>query len=83
MKVSNGTKRRPGVQRKPTFFNTYMDFIESGQLFEKFPEAKGKNIVFRLQSTFAPSAQALELVEIIKRNYLVPASIGFESSELK
>lgn len=53
-----------------------MDFIESGQLFEKFPEAKGKNIVFRLQSTFAPSAQALELVEIIKRNYLVPASIG-------
>ncbi|MBP7780190.1 MAG: hypothetical protein KA045_01475 [Burkholderiaceae bacterium] len=60
-----------------------MDFIESGQLFEKFPEAKGKNIVFRLQSTFAPSAQALELVEIIKRNYLVPASIGFESSELK
>lgn len=63
--------------------NTYLDFIESGQLFQKYPQAKGKKVLFRLQSTFAPSAQALEFVEIIKRNYLAPASIGFEASELK
>ena len=63
--------------------NTYLDFIESGQLIQKYPQAKGKKIVLRLQYSFAPNAQALEFIELAKRKYLAPASIGFEASALK
>lgn len=63
--------------------NTYLDLVESGQLVGKYPEAKGKKVVFRLQTAFHPSAQAQEFIDLVKKNYLTPMAIEFEESALK
>ena len=38
--------------------NTYLGFIESGELFAKIPEAKGRSIVINLVGKFPLSEQA-------------------------
>jgi hypothetical protein len=38
--------------------NAYLRFIESGEIFKKVPDAKGRNVVIRLVGKFPLSQQA-------------------------
>lgn len=38
--------------------NTYLRFIESGEIFSKLPEAKGRNIIIKVVGKFALSEEA-------------------------
>src|SRR5262245_4401706 len=56
--------------------NDYLSAIEGGDLFKKFPEAKGRNIVIRIASKYEPNEDGeifLERVKIL----LMAAGYGF------
>lgn len=63
--------------------NAYLDFVETGQLVERYPEAKGKKVLFRLHSVEAPDKRTSEFIELVRREYLTPRSIEFVASLLK
>ncbi len=62
--------------------NSYLDFVESGQLETTYPEARGKKIVFRLHAAEHPTGEAIRFIEIVERQCLAPSEIGFEISVL-
>jgi len=44
--------------------NTYLEFIESGQLYDRYPRAKGRNVVLQVACKFPLSEQANRFVEL-------------------
>jgi hypothetical protein len=38
-------------------FNAYLAFVESGEVFEQYPDAKGRQIVFEVVFMFKPDAE--------------------------
>ncbi|WP_175811887.1 DUF6572 domain-containing protein [Burkholderia contaminans] len=53
--------------------NCYFDFVESGQIFESYPEAKGRNLRIDIVEKFAPP----ESVEyFFERTVSVAAKLG-------
>ncbi len=46
--------------------NRYLSFIESGELVEVYPDAKGKNIVIYIAVKYYPSKNCLLFIEKIK-----------------
>ena len=45
--------------------NTYLEFIESGQIYEEYPNAKGNNISISLISKYFPDPNANEFLSKI------------------
>jgi hypothetical protein len=43
--------------------NAYFEFVESGQVWESYPDARSSRIVIELISRFAPSKRAHKLLE--------------------
>ena len=42
--------------------NRYLAFVESGEILEKYPNAKDRTVVFRVVFKFAPDAVALDFL---------------------
>lgn len=42
--------------------DTYINFIESGQLYRKYPDMKGKNVKISILFKFQPNATALHFL---------------------
>jgi len=62
----------PDLQEK---MNTYLGYVESGQLVKDYPAMKGKKIAFRLHVAFPPTAREEKLIDIVKQKYLEPRDI--------
>jgi hypothetical protein len=45
--------------------NTYLEFVESGQLHAKYPCTRGKKIVFKVMGKFAFSEEARRFYQIV------------------
>jgi hypothetical protein len=45
--------------------NTYLEFVESGQLYAKYPHTRGKKIVFEVMGKFALSEEARKFYQIV------------------
>jgi hypothetical protein len=46
--------------------NTYLGFIESGELYEKYPEAKGRQIRIDIKFHYQPTLEASAFLDKIK-----------------
>jgi hypothetical protein len=42
--------------------NTYLRFIESGELVEVYPDAKGKNVLINIAAKYKPTEKCLEFL---------------------
>ena len=56
--------------------NDYLDFIESGQLFESYPSAKGKIISIAVMLKYHPSGDGPEFLERCKKT-ITDTGLGF------
>jgi hypothetical protein len=55
--------------------NAYVAFVESGELLKRFPDAKGRTVVFNIVFKFRPDAKGMQFLERAKR---VVESAGFK-----
>ena len=46
--------------------NAYLQFIESGQIFEEYPNSIGKKLVIETAMKYKPTSEALSFLEKIK-----------------
>lgn len=44
--------------------NSYLEFVENGQLYKHYPQVKGRNVVISLVSKFPLSEQAVSFFEL-------------------
>ena len=65
----------PDLQAK---LNTYLEYVESGQLKENYPDLAGARITFRLHFMFEPGAREREFIRIVVQQHLNPRRIGWE-----
>jgi len=56
--------------------NTYLRFIESGELFESYPAAAGRSTVISLVGRCEPSAAALRFLAVARQS-IEGAGFGF------
>jgi hypothetical protein len=54
----------------------YLDFIESGEIYEKYPDAKGKNFIIEISGAYPLAVRGKELVDVLadylsKQNYIL------------
>ena len=61
--------------------NKYIDFIESGDIYEKYEQAVGKKFVIELIYRFDPFVSDLKFLDKIK-NFLSGIGIKFQFSKL-
>lgn len=47
--------------------NDYLRFVQSGQLYESRPEAKGRTIAIQIVCKFQPVGEAIRFLEIARR----------------
>jgi hypothetical protein len=55
--------------------NTYLEFIESGNLYEEYPNAKGRNITINVAAKYEPNDSAKSFLDKAKE---VLQSAGYE-----
>lgn len=55
--------------------NTYLAFIESGQLYEEYPSAKGKNVIIQVVGKYSLNDEAKKFYEIVTE---IVRNAGFE-----
>jgi len=70
---SSETQHLQMLQEK---LNAYQRFIESGQLLEAYPSAKGRRLVINIVGRCEPSAKAMRLLAIARQSFEA-AGIGF------
>lgn len=46
--------------------NSYMDFLESGQIYESYPSALDKKIIIQIVFKYLPNRIAEEFLEVVK-----------------
>jgi hypothetical protein len=56
--------------------NSYLGAIESGELYLKYPNAKGKNICIRVVALYEPNVDGFKFLESVKE-VLIDAGYGF------
>lgn len=54
--------------------NSYLQFVEDGELYQHYPQAKGRDVVISLAAKFALSKQANDFFELAGRAI---AELGF------
>ena len=47
--------------------NAYIEFYETSQLYDSFPDAKGRNIVIRIVNKYPPSDKAKEFYALVEK----------------
>jgi hypothetical protein len=57
--------------------NAYLQFIESGQVFEDYPEANGREFIIETVIKYSPTVEALTFLEKCKE-IITEAGIGFQ-----
>jgi hypothetical protein len=57
--------------------NAYLSFIESGQIYDDYPYAKGRDLIIQLVMKYAPSVSGVELFEEIEKT-INKAGINFQ-----
>jgi hypothetical protein len=57
--------------------NSYLTFIESGQLFSDFPKTRGKKIIISIMGKFPLSSEAQRFFDLAK-NYVENAGFNLE-----
>jgi hypothetical protein len=62
--------------------NTYLTYIESGQLLEDYPDVAGKKIVFRLHYMVEIGPREREFIRTVCQSHLFPTGIGWQHSKL-
>ena len=60
----------------------YLNYVESGQLYKQYPEAKGRKVRFRLHAEHPPDAKTEQFIRLVKEKWLGPVSIEWETSIL-
>jgi hypothetical protein len=69
---SDSTTHQELLQKK---FNAYLAFVESGEIFEQYPNAKGRSVVFEVVFQIPPAEEGLAFLERARE---VIESAGFE-----
>lgn len=59
-----------------TKLNRYLAFIESGELIESYPNAKGRSVIIKVAVKFPPDASGLEFLSRAE-SVVTSAGIGF------
>lgn len=62
--------------------NTYISFIEGGELFEKYPENKGKTIIIYLALKYEPTKKAYIFLDKVK-SATIDAGFDFKFNLIK
>ena len=62
----------PDLQEK---LNTYLSYVEGGQLWRDYPAMTGKKVAFRLHTQFPLAKREEEFIAIVKEKYLDPRDI--------
>lgn len=75
----NGNDHLSALQNK---INTYLEFIESGILYQKYPNAKGRKIVIYVTAKYEPNANAKAFFETTNQ-ILKSAGYGFQIEVLE
>ena len=57
--------------------NRYLAFVESGELYEKFPETRGEHVVIKIYFMHTPDEQGLRFLDLA-RGSIEGAGFGFE-----
>jgi len=61
--------------------NAYLQFIESGQVYEDYPKANGRELIIETVMKYSPTEEALIFLEKCKE-IITKAGIGFQWSVL-
>jgi hypothetical protein len=69
---SDSTTHQELLQRK---LNSYLAFVESGEIFEQYPNAKGRPVVFEVVFQIPPDEEGLAFLDRARQ---VIESAGFE-----
>ena len=56
--------------------NTYLTFVESGEIYEKFPAAKGRHAVIEVMFHYKPSPEAYPFLSQVK-SIVETSGLGF------
>jgi hypothetical protein len=64
-------------------FQTYLHFIEDGQLAAKFPEVAQKRVRIRLDTVHPPGPRETEFLRRVREEWLAPLGIVLEVALLK
>jgi len=62
--------------------NAYLQFIESGQIFEDYPNAVGRELVIEIAMKHEPTSEAISFLEKVKE-VIEGAGFGFKWKVLK
>lgn len=57
--------------------NTYLRFLEGGEIFQTYPQASGRRLLIRVIAQFKPTNKGLEFLKVSKRT-IEEAGFGFE-----
>ena len=57
--------------------NRYLAFIESGELYEKFPHVQGSHVVIKVYCMHEPNEQGIQFFDLARRS-IEGAGFGFE-----
>lgn len=72
-------KLLPDFQEK---LNTYLAYVEGGQLWRDYPAMTGKKVAFCLHAQFPPTQPEEDFIAIVKRKYLDPRDILWSRATL-
>lgn len=62
--------------------NTYLSYIESGEIFDSHPEAYGEPIIISIVCKYHPDEEALHFLQLCKDN-IEKAGFGFRYETLQ
>jgi hypothetical protein len=75
----NGNEHLLALQNK---INAYLAFIEGGDIYQKYPDAKDRKIVIKVTAKYEPNGIAKTFLETA-RQILQSAGYGFQFEVLK
>ena len=61
---SDTVRHQIALQKK---LNAYLAFVESGELLQRFPDARGRSVILNIVFKFKPDAEGLQFLERAKR----------------
>jgi hypothetical protein len=69
----------PDLQAK---LSTYLTFALDGELLQRYPEAAGKRIRFRLHYGHPLTQRELDFIDIVRRHHLDPEGIVWQEGPI-
>jgi hypothetical protein len=72
---SDGIRHQTLLQAK---LNKYLAFVESGEIVESYPKAKGRPLIFNIAFKFKPDPEGRKFLSKVKE-IIESAGVGFRS----